>query len=53
MDEFQQAPDGDGYHRIERKCNALCVFFSRSHYYIRVKTILPFLLLTLSTFLSN
>ena len=48
MDEFQQVPDGNGYHRNERKCNILCVFFFtgsllyQSKNYFTVSVVNPF-----------
>ena len=49
MDEFQGGLDGDDFYRNELSLTFHVSFFSRNHY-IRVKTILPFLLLTRSNF---
>ena len=55
MDEFQGGPDGMSITKMNESVTFLVSFFSRNNYHIRVKTILSFLLLTLSNFcfLSN
>ena len=50
MNEFQGGPDGDDFYRNELSVTFHMSFFSRNYYYIRVKTILPSLLLTRSNF---